>query len=344
MWHDNTFQYLLELDPYETLGKEYFEKYGEPFNYAQLIYAVHHSPSVSTLSGILAPSAAAEQLELRRKFQEQFSGVLTEEYFIQGDRNIEVDKLLRYIDIPAHKHDFVECAFVLRGTCVHMIGDYPYTHEAGGCAMIPAWVEHHLQPSPDCVCLTIKVRYSTFNRMDIPSLPLFVYPLGFQCGKDDFTHHLLLSIYEQQESRKLYSEQIMEQQFQLLLTYIMQNYRDTLRYLVARAVHDVQVLEILNYSFENYQTITLHALAEHFHFNPSYLSNYIHQQTGQTFTEMLKELKLKQIAKLLLETKMPLNDICSAVGYKDTSQFIRNFKEMYGTTPIRYRRENQTGK
>ncbi len=344
MWHDQLFQDMLELNSYELLGKESLQKYGEPFNYVQYIYAVHHAHSISTLAEIMTPSAVAQQRELRQKFQKQFADALTEEYFLPGDRDMEIEQLLRFVDIPTHKHNFVECAFVLNGTCIHMIGNYPYTHEAGGCAMIPSWVEHHLQPSPDCVCLTVKVRQSTFNQMSIPNLPLFVHPLGFQCGQDDFVYHTVLSIYEQQESRKPYSEQVMKQMFQVLLTYIMQNYRDTLQYLLARAINNGQMLEILNYSFENYQTITLHALANHFHFNPSYLSNYIHQQTGQTFTDMLKEIKLKQTAKLLLETKMPLNDICGAVGYKDTSQFIRNFKEVYGTTPIRYRRENRTAK
>lgn len=339
MEHSELLQSLFALDQYETLGKKYFQKYGEPLSSSQFIYTVYHP--VTTVEEIMTPSAVAWQQKLRKNFRQQFPDGLTEEYFIHSDRTLEIQKLLRYVDIPPHKHDFIECAFVLRGTCVHKVGDYPYTHKEGSCAIIPSLFEHYLIPSSDCLCLTVKIRRKTFDQMEVPNLPSFFHPLGFQCGQDAFVQHMLLSMYEQQDDQIVYYEQIMGQLFQTILTYIMQRYRDTLQYLVPNAIHDAQMLEILNYSFENYQTITLQALAEHFHFNISYLSNYIHQQSGQTFTDILRDIRLKQAVKFLLDTELPLNDICSAVGYKDTSHFIRNFREMYGTTPIRYRRENR---
>ena len=328
------FQRLLELDPYEQVGEKYQERYGEPLDYAQFLYMMQRPRLGYTVEQLNEPEAVASQQELRRQFREKYSGTLTEDGFIRDGRQMELDKLLRHIDIPTHKHDFVECAFVLSGTCSHLIGEYPYAHKAGSCAIIPAWVEHHLVPSPDCVCLTVKVRSRSFSRLDIPNLPNFVYPVAIQYGQDDFVARTILMMYEQQETGKIYHEQIIELLFRTMMVYIMQNYRDTFQYLVTRAVHNRRTMDILNYTFENYQTITLNALAKHFHFSSAYLSNFIRQQTGETFSHLLKEFKLKQAARLLAETKLQLNDICGQIGYSDTSQFISSFKEMYGITDI----------
>ena len=44
----------------------------------------------------------------------------------------------------------------------------------------------------------------------------------------------------------------------------------------------------------------------------------------------------------MLKTKhWKLDHICEEIGYKDTRQFIRSFKEMYGITPDRFRRSVQ---
>ncbi len=324
------------------MGYEHFARCGKPLSFVQFLYAAYLCPEgPCTLDTILAPEAVAQQDELLLKFRRAFAGNLPEESFIQQGRMLEVDKLLRYVDIPAHRHSFVECAFVLRGTCNHMVGEYPYVQEQGSCTIIPDGVTHYLVPSPDCVCLTVKVRDAEFNKMDIPNLPYFIYPVSFQGGADPFIRHMVLSLYQQQAQGLPYHERIIGQLFQTLLTYIMQNYRDTLEYLAPRTVQDSQMLEILDYTFENHQTITLQALAEHFHYNPAYLSNLIHKQTGQTFSALLRDFRLKQAARLLTDTKLPLNDLCAAVGYKDPSQFIRNFKALYGTTPLKYRNQNK---
>lgn len=339
MGRKELFQSLLELDSSERVGFDYMSKYGATMDYAQMLYVMRTAPI--DLSQLTAPSALTRQQEIRQNFHRAYSGILTEEGFFKAEKVIEVEKLLRYIDIPAHKHNFVECAFILNGKCSHLVGDYPYIHDTGSCAIIPAYVEHYLQPSPDCVCLTIKIRSTEFSHMEIPGLPVFQHPLGFQYGDDEYIHDTLLALYDQQENERPFSEQIMILMFRTLMTYIMQNYRDTLQHLIPYAVKNVQVMEIMNYVFENYRTVTLHSLAERFHFNQSYLSHYIRQQTGKSLSQTLKEFKLRQAARLLTDTQLQLNEICDAIGYQDSSQFIHSFKKVYGVTPTQYRKLNR---
>lgn len=338
--HRVLWEELLALNPYEQLGQESMRLYGEPLSYGQFLYLCVHAGQAGGLAALHTPAARREQQALHERFRQSFGGVLPESGFFTEGKRMEMQKWLRYVEIPAHKHEFLEFTFVLSGTCTHKVGQSTYNQGAGSCCAIAAGIEHLLVPSPDCVCLTIKVRRAVFDKMNIPNMPYFVYPISFQTGDDPFVRHTLLTLYEQQEDALPYSDQIFEQLFQVLMTYILQNYRDTLQHLTPHYVKSTQMLEILNYVFENYQVITLQALAGHFHFNASYLSGLIHQQTGSSFSAILREFKLRQAARLLTESKLPLNQICEEVGYKDTSQFIRNFKEAYGATPMQYRRKS----
>ena len=121
----------------------------------------------------------------------------------------------------------------------------------------------------------------------------------------------------------------------------MQNFRDTVKFLYAGTKLEGRMLEIMNYIFENYQNITLRGLAQHFGYSEPYLCKLFREKSGLTFTQILREFKLKQAKKLLQSTDQKLNEICDTIGYSDTTQFIRDFKQQYGNTPAKYRKAFQ---
>lgn len=186
--------------------------------------------------------------------------------------------------------------------------------------------------------MTIKIRQQTLHTINLPKFPQFVYPISFQVGNDPFIIDTLVRMYAQQTDQLPYFEQIMLLLFQAMMVYLCQNYWDTLQHLAPHTAYSKQILEITNYIFENYQTVSLASLARAFHFNPSYLSTLIKRQTGSSFTEILKNIRLKHAARLLSQTSRPINHICSDIGYQDVSQFISLFRNEYGMTPVQYRR------
>lgn len=341
--YENLFQELLELNSQETLGKQYFNSYHNYLSYTQFLYLSAHSSENTPARSLISYKAMAEQQKLQEEFHHKYHEFgLTEQDFFHEDHNIEIERLYRYISIPRHKHIFVECSCVLRGSCKHIVNGCEYIQHEGDFTVLTPGVEHEQIPDTDCVCLTIKIRTSLFNKLRIPNLPIFVCPVNFLCGNDHFVFYILLSIYEQQKNNQVYSDQLVTDMFQVLMTYIMQNYRDTMQLLIAETVQDAKITPILNYMYENYQTITLRSLAKYFHFNESYLSNMIHKQFNKPFSKILKEFKLLQAAELLKTTDMKLSNICDAVGYKDTRQFMRNYKEQYGITPAKDRKMPKT--
>lgn len=62
-------------------------------------------------------------------------------------------------------------------------------------------------------------------------------------------------------------------------------------------------------------------------------------ETGEPLARFQKAVRLREARKLLQDTSLNMKEIRLKVGIKDESHFVRDFKRMYGVTPMRYRRE-----
>ena len=334
---------LTRLEPLEQLGKQYQQRFGKALSYSQFLVLREVSRfRVPTLNEIQSPAFEAKCRTLEQEYASQYrqSGLRAQD-FIRADRNIEMEKLFRYVHIPAHRHDFVELVFVFSGTCTHTVEGQSFQQGAGSFTIVNSFTSHELIAAPECLCLTTKVRMDTFREFHIPNLPLLAVPVCFDCGDDAFMRDMLLTIYEQQTNEACYHDEIVSLLLQSVLIYCMQNFRDTVKFLYAGTRLEGRMLEIMNYMFENYQNVTLRGLAHHFGYSEPYLCKLFREETGSTFTQILRDFKLKQAKKLLQTTDKKLNEICDTIGYSDTTQFIRDFKQQYGNTPAKYRKAFQ---
>lgn len=352
---DELYQLLLELNFYEEMGQRYFNTHGQELSVEQFGYLWQHSHSANLLEQLESPEAVKAQKQFWESLQRDYGdkGLSAQSYLPEG-KNFEIEQLLRYVDIPRHKHDFVELVCVLSGHCEHIINGEHYVNHTGDFTIIPSAIEHELHASPDCVCLTTKIRNSSFVEMfsdillensilaayftQIVNEPFYRCVLVLHCGEDDYVKDTMLRLYMQQLNQKPYSDKIMLALWNALLAYMLQNYQDTTSFLVSNVVEHEEMLRVLTYVYQNYQTITLAATAAHFHFSVPYLSSKIHKITGCTFSEHIKKYKLQRGAELLCSSDKKLEQICEQIGYMNTAQFIRSFRETYGITPIQYRK------
>jgi len=54
----------------------------------------------------------------------------------------------------------------------------------------------------------------------------------------------------------------------------------------------------------------------------------------------LQKKKCEKAAELLTKTTMSVGEIIEETGYANQSFFRKQFKEIYGTTPLNFRKEN----
>lgn len=337
------FQEIDRLNEYELLAKKHFFSKGKFLNHAQLLYLIRYGIHLDSLDELYLPSALKEQEKIEKDLKEQFhrSGLSTE-FFLPENSDFEVEQLLRYVELPEHFHEFFEMSFVFTGECQHWIDNELYIQKEGSIVIIPAMVKHKLVAVDNAVALTVKLKGDYLLGLHIPNMVSLVYPLLFECEVDSAIQNILLSLYDQQKKKLPYWNELCEYLFSALFTYIFQTYRNGMQILVGGPIRDKKVNEILNYMYENYQSISLKSVAEHFCYNEAYFSRMFHQQTGITFTQALKKFKLQKAASLLRDKNWKLEYICDAVGYQDTRQFIRSFQQLYGITPGQYRKNHKS--
>lgn len=125
--------------------------------------------------------------------------------------------------------------------------------------------------------------------------------------------HLLLSVSEYvQGIRSAHSE---HSEMKAAVAYMEQNYHKPLN-----------MAMVSNYVSLNY----------------SYFSEAFKAHTGENFVVYLKKLRISKAKTLLEDGTMKLADIGKAVGFENTKQFSRVFKELEGISPHEYRIKLQT--
>ncbi|MHC9001192.1 helix-turn-helix domain-containing protein [Enterococcus bulliens] len=82
----------------------------------------------------------------------------------------------------------------------------------------------------------------------------------------------------------------------------------------------------------------LKELADHFHYNYSYLSSLFPQVTEMNFTDYMNELRIKRAKDLLKQVDVTISEVAESIGFTDISYFSKVFKKRTGQTPSQYRR------
>ena len=86
---------------------------------------------------------------------------------------------------------------------------------------------------------------------------------------------------------------------------------------------------------------SLGMLANEFSLSTDYISRLIKEETGRSFKEYVVELRMNEAKGLLIHRpEWTITDIATACGYRSASNFIKQFRDYIGSTPLQYRREN----
>jgi AraC-like DNA-binding protein len=85
--------------------------------------------------------------------------------------------------------------------------------------------------------------------------------------------------------------------------------------------------------------INLTGIAREMNISPSRLRHLFKEETGLSPLQYLKAERIKHARVLLETTYQSMKEIMSRVGMRDKSSFTRNFKNVYGLSPARYRRQ-----
>ena len=103
--------------------------------------------------------------------------------------------------------------------------------------------------------------------------------------------------------------------------------------------YDKRMADIMIFINENSTSpLTTKEVAERFYMNMSYFCEYFKKNTGKTFTEYLRNVRLDRAARLVTNTNKSIGEISVDSGFGSVSQFLRCFKGKFNCTPGDMRR------
>ncbi len=107
----------------------------------------------------------------------------------------------------------------------------------------------------------------------------------------------------------------------------------------------ILIEQIKSFICDNFhKPLGLTEIADHLRRNPSYISRFIKQQTGQNLTQILTEVRMSHAKTLLKNSNMKIADIAQKTGYPNQQYFNRIFTEQEGMSPSDFRKITQAFK
>ena len=81
-------------------------------------------------------------------------------------------------------------------------------------------------------------------------------------------------------------------------------------------------------------------LASQVYLTPDYLSRLFKKSTKKSLSQYVRQVRMEKASELLRTTSLKVIDIGISVGYPNYSYFCQSFREYYGKSPEKYRRED----
>ncbi|SDZ67639.1 Two-component response regulator, YesN/AraC family, consists of REC and AraC-type DNA-binding domains [Evansella caseinilytica] len=104
---------------------------------------------------------------------------------------------------------------------------------------------------------------------------------------------------------------------------------------------NLSIQNVKKYIISHYhQELYLELLAEQVSLSPRYLSDLFKKEEGIGITRYIKQIRITEAKKLLMNTNLKVADIAAKVGYTNYPYFVKTFREETGLPPEKYRQKH----
>ncbi|WP_242622802.1 AraC family transcriptional regulator [Lachnoclostridium sp. Marseille-P6806] len=276
-----------------------------------------------------------------------------EDHLIPERRDVFIIRHPRYTRPFIHSHNYFEINYVVSGTLTFVFEKESRLLRSGElCVIAPGSQHDFYTESDDTIAFTVCIRKSTFNttffqQMSGQDLLSYFfrtilhdeekpnYLLFFTHNNGSLIRYLRLALLECTR-QDAYSNSACVNLTHLMFVELLRSYSQTVRFYNYKMGSGFSL--VLQYLQHNYKSITLAALASFFHYSKPHLSTLIRKNTGFTFSELVKQLRLADAVRYLQNTDLKVAEIAETVGYHSADHFSRVFRSAYGAAPQEYRK------
>ncbi len=251
-----------------------------------------------------------------------------------------------------HFHTFYELCVLLCPNAIHFIEGVPYEIQEFDIVGIPPNVLHKSEYPVGNPCKRLIIQFN---------MPKNVVGLGNEYEQLLGLFHQGVPIFrfDSELQNKLYGklndiyllapktdpmrDLIIHQKFIEFLTILFLNqdrnlYADDSE----MAPTEKKIYSVAGYIHAHYpEDLSLEFLAERFGLSASYLSHQFKDVTGFTVTDYIQMTRVRNVQAMLINTQIPITELCAPCGFNSFSQFNRVFRKHIGISPSLYRKQNR---
>ena len=279
------------------------------------------------------------------------------EKLLQRGKLIQVRPHTRFVHFPKHRHNYVELIYMCKGEITNIIDGNEVVLKQGELLFLNQDALQEVLPAKEediAINFIVLPEFfdTAFSMMGADRSLLHDLLIGgLKSGNREvsYLHFFVSDILPIQnlvenmawtllhnQSNKRSSNQIT---MGLLILHLL-NHMDKMESGEKSSDQEFAV-HVLNYIEEHYKKGSLFELAESLGYDIYWLSREIKRKLGKTYKELLQTKRMNQASYLLLNSRLTVTDIISAVGYDNTSYFHRKYKEKFGVSPKEFRKRNE---
>ena len=273
-----------------------------------------------------------------------------------------------------HHHDFYELMFLLEGNVYQKIENQRHLYTAGSCCLLNRNVRHSEEYLEEygpfrLLFLQISEKYLKLIH-DVFSMQLFQFEQKEELT--DLEQFLRLNLSDGFSGEKDYVDFIPKKDMTWITANTHRLFDELTGELLAPAAGAsfrmasliVQLLQLLvskeNYTtapvrigsakenelFEEIETymelshgrISRNELSQILHYSGSHMNRIVQKITGLSISEYGTSICMKEVARLLRTTDMPIQEIAQEMQFSNRTHFYQKFGEIYHMTPAQYRK------
>lgn len=260
-----------------------------------------------------------------------------------------------FAGVPLHWHGELEINYIIEGCGEFICGEEKFRSEEGDIIIIPPKLLHAIYPCEDHI-----QRYDTI----VFSPDLIGAREGDRCAAEciqPIVNGSLNSMIRITKGHKFYSylKKIAENIFScakgntglhdlllkselLRMLWLLQSSGSIPRGERPNAARSELIRPVIDYIGDNFrENLTVEQLADRAHLSKSYFMSLFKQTAGIGAIEYITQLRIKEACELLSDTEMTIAEAALECGFRNLSNFNRQFKSSMGCTPLDYRRLNR---
>ncbi len=257
---------------------------------------------------------------------------------------------------PVHQHSSIELGYVVKGCSRQVFSNQEYQFYEGDFWISDCNCYHSDVYFPDeLFTVYIGISSEVFDVLFLESVgssPIqqFIYnALLKQKEKRQFlkftpredkkkARNLMEDIVDEIDGKQVGMNSIVKGMLIRLLSLLSSEYDFLLANQEKAKMHELIYNEVESYIRKNYQTVTIQNLIDRFHYNSDFYNRIIKENSGYTYSEFLKKVRLDHAESMLINSDLPVAEIIRKVGYQNKGYFYKIFEDLFHMTPVEYRK------